>query len=129
MSSLKSWWLKWFAFFSPVAGWEDRFRRYKSGQHVWGIPGKPDKPKAIPFPLEWIPHRLELTSEDDEAAHARGFAFESVTCVDTGQEAGIGVALSCLRCGVPLHPEAAHMFGGFDPPCCNRCRLVVKLLF
>jgi hypothetical protein len=118
---------RWLAFFRPVRGWWERYTAFRRGATVWEIPGKPDKPKAVPFPLEWLPHRLALTAEDSEAAHLRGFAFEEVTCVDSGQKCGGGVAVSCLRCSVPLHPDAAHMFGGFDPPYCKRCKWVIKL--
>ena len=125
MSFLK----KWLAFFRPVLGWRERLLDYLRGQKAWPIPGKPDKPRVVPFPLEWIPHRSELTEEDDEAAHARGFVFLPITCVDSEQESLPGVAVSCCRCGVGLHPNAAHMIGGFDPPYCKRCKWVIKLLF
>jgi hypothetical protein len=120
---------KWFAFFRPVSGWKERLINFKSGQTTWEIAGNPELPKLIPFPLEWVPHRLELTDEDDEAAHARGFVFLPGTCVDSGKECEPGVVVSCLRCSVPLHPTAANMFGGFDPPYCHRCKWVLKLVF
>ena len=126
---VKQFLMKWWAFFHPADGWENRLRQMKSGNHTWEVPGRPELPKLVPFPLAWIPHRTDLTEEDSEAAHARGFEFLTDTCVDTGLVCEPGVVVSCLRCGVSLHPQAASMYGGFDPPCCNRCRLVVKLLF
>jgi hypothetical protein len=123
-----SFWSKWLAFFRPVAGWAQRLREAKAGRNVWEVPGKPEKSKLVPFPIEWMPHRLELTEEDDEAAHIRGFVFLPGTCVDTGKEAAVGDVVSCCRCGVPLHPLASHMIGGMDPPYCRRCRWVIKLV-
>ena len=121
-------WQKWIAFFSPMPGWKARYTKFLGGGTTWSVPGKPDKPQLIPFPLPWMPHRLKLTEEDDEAAHTRGFVFLPGVCADTGQRGEIGVIVSCLRCAVPLHPSAAHMYGGFDPPYCNRCKWVIKLL-
>ena len=119
---------KWIAFFRPIPGWAQRLRLHKAGQTAWDIPGKPDKPKVVPFPVEWIPHRLELTEEDDASTQARGFAFLPAVCVDSGKEAEIGVGVLCCRCGVELHPAAANMIGGFDPPYCRRCKWVIKLV-
>jgi hypothetical protein len=120
--------MKWFAFFLPLPGWLTRLREAKAGRNAWPVPGKPDKPMVVPFPIEWVPHRLELTGEDNDAAHARGFVFHAATCTDSEEEAAVGVAVSCCRCAVSLHPKAAHMIGGFDPPYCRRCRWVIKLL-
>lgn len=120
-------WQKWLAFFRPVPGWRDRLRKFKGGQTVWDVPGKPGKSKVVPFPLEWIPHRLEVTEEDDEATKERGFAMIPVTCIEGGEEAAVGVGVLCLRCGVPLHPRHANMVGGFDPPYCKRCKWPIKL--
>ena len=128
IEKLKVFVVKWIAFLRPLPGWKKRILEFRAKKNVWDVPGKPDKPKLVPFPLEWLPHRLELTDEDDEASHARGFVMLSGTCVDTGQECEPGVVVSCLRCGVPLHPTAANMVGGFDPPYCRRCEWPIKLL-
>lgn len=109
------------SFFNPVPGWKIRFREFQAGRRVWDVPGRPQCPKVIPFPIEWFPHRLSQ-DEDTEEEKARGFVFLDSLCIDTGKEIKPGVATLCLRCGVPLHPDAAHMMGGFDPPYCRRCR-------
>ena len=119
---------KWWAFLCPVPGWKERFLAAKAGKTIWQVPGKPEKPRLVPFPVEWMPHRCALTAEDDQASHARGFVFLPGVCVETGKELAVGVALSCCRCGVTLSPEAAHMYQGFDPPYCSRCRWVIKLM-
>lgn len=121
-------WMKWIAFFWPVPGWKRRLQEAKAGRNVWDVPGKPEKSKVVPWPVEWMPHRLELTEEDDETAHTRGFVFLPGVCVDTGLEAKVGEVVSCCRCRVALHPRAAHMIAGFDPPHCKRCRWVIKLV-
>jgi len=97
-------------------------------ENTWEVPGKPDRPKVVPFPVPWLPHRLELTEADDDADHARGFVFLPGVCVDSGKDCAVGVVVSCCRCGVSLHPAAAHMIAGFDPPYCSRCRWVIKLV-
>ena len=84
-----------------------------------------DKPKAMPFPLQWIPHTQD-ESQFEAADEARGFRFLDVVCCETGKDAPIGTGVLCLRCAVPLHPEAANMFGGFDPHYCNRCSSVIR---
>lgn len=119
---------KWIAFFRPRLGWAEMLREFKAGKNVWNIPGKPDKPQVVPFPIEWMPHRLELTEADDAAAQTRGFVFLPGVCVDSGKEVEIGVAVSCCRCAVTLHPGMAGMIAGFDPPYCSRCKWVIKLV-
>jgi len=179
---------KWFAFFRPVFGWRQRFLQFKSGSTTWDVPGHPNAPKVVPFPVQWIPHRitgaedeakaldlrLSLTEQQDileqrhraladvEASSAnavevgafealvknqqelvdklkartetqeglvsRGFEFLASTCVDSGKDAPVGVGVLCLRCGLPLHPEAANMMGGFDPPFCKRCSWPLLLI-
>jgi hypothetical protein len=119
---------KWIAFFHPLPGWLLRLREAKAGKNTWEVPGKPDRPKVVPFPVPWLPHRLELTEADDDADHARGFVFLPGVCVDSGKDCAVGVVVSCCRCGVSLHPAAAHMIAGFDPPYCSRCRWVIKLV-
>ena len=127
IEKLKMFVTRWIAFFRPIPGWKKRILEFKAGRTVWEVPNRPDVPKLVPFPLEWVPHRLELTDDDDEGSHARGWVMLSVTCIDSGEEAGPGVAVSCLRCGVPLHPRQANMIGGFDPPYCARCKWPIKL--
>lgn len=117
---------KWYAFFRPVDGWKERYRAYRAGVNTWPVPGKLDKPYVVPFPVEWIPARLELTEQDGPEAHARGFVLLDTTCVDTGNEAPAGVGVCCLRCGVHLHPIAANMYSTFDPPYCRRCKKKVR---
>ena len=125
---MMTFWLKWVAFFRPLGGWKTRYRQAKMGRNTWEVPGKPFSPKVIPFPVEWLPHRLDLVDGDNSSAHSRGFVFLPGVCVDTGKEVEVGTAVSCCRCGVTLSPEAAHMFSGFDPPYCKRCKWVIKLL-
>jgi hypothetical protein len=154
---------KWWHFFFPVKGWKPRYLAFTRGQKSWPVPGRPDAPHVMPFPVEWIPHRIVLavsgvgiaprqgeekkqddsaeqeavlqgpqrsTEEKDEtpSPHRMGFEFLSSTCSDTGKPLPIGVGVLCCRCGVPLHPEAASMFGGFDPPICRRCKPIVRLV-
>ena len=121
-------WLKWSAFFRPVGGWKVRLLEARAGRNTWEVPGKPHCSKVVPFPVQWLPHRLALTDEDTEADHTRGFVFLAGTCVDSGKYAKIGEAVNCCRCGVLLHPTSAHMFAGFDPPYCSRCKWPIKLL-
>jgi len=121
-----SFWLKWISFFRPVPGWAKRYRELRGGRNIWPVPGKEGKPKLVPFPIEWFPHRLELTAEDDEEAHARGFVFLPAVCAESGEEAAVGVVVSCCRCGIPLHPREADMVSDFDPPQCKRCRWIIK---
>ena len=118
---------KWWAFFSPVAGWKLRYRQYKAGKTVWDVPGKPEANKLVPWPLEWVPHRM--TQENDlEADQQRGFLFLPATCAETGQEAAVGEAVRCLRCGVDLHPKAANQLNSLTPPVCPRCTWLVRLV-
>lgn len=127
MSMIRRFFRKWAAFFRPVEGWKKRFLLFRGGVHTWEVPGLPEKSKVVPFPVQWIPHRMELTDEDDEASHTRGFVFLDVTCSDSGKDAPAGVGVLCLRCGLPLHPTAAHMVSDFNPPYCRRCKWPLKL--
>lgn len=115
---------KWSAFFSPVSGWKDRFLEFKSGRRTWAVPGKPDFPEVVPFPVEWVPHTFDEAEFDDKAREI-GFKFIDVVCCETGKPAPAGVGVLCLRCGIPLHPTAAGMIGGFDPPVCKRCSWIL----
>ena len=101
-----------------------RFKRFKGGAHTWEVPGKPDKPKVIPFPVQWIPHTTD-EEQFDTRDHERGFKFLDVVCCDSGKKAPIGVGVFCLRCAVPLHPTAAGMASDFDPPVCKRCSWIL----
>jgi hypothetical protein len=119
---------RWWAFFSPEKGWRDRYLAFRSGKNVWEVPGKPECPKVVPFPVQWIPHRLELLPEDDEAAHVRGFVFTQPVCSATGKTVPLGRGVNCLRCGVALHEARAHMVTSFSPPYCSRCRWPILLV-
>jgi hypothetical protein len=155
---MKNFFRKWLAFFRPVDGWKRRLLQFKSGNTAWEVPGKPDAPKVVPFPVQWIPWRaltsdeellalelkveiealekdedatteaLEALKQKSEAASALTARFLDCTCIDSGKLAPVGVGVLCCRCGVPLHPEYANMMGGFDPPYCNRCRWPLLLL-
>ena len=125
MIKLQRFFLAWRSFFFPAKGWKEMYLAFKRGHMMWEIPGKPP---VCPFPLEWLPVRLALTEGDSEEAHQRGFAFDSAVCTDTGVECLPGVGVRCLRCRVPLSPEAADAVGPIDPPTCARCRPVVRLL-
>ena len=122
MSRLRRFFFAWKAFFFPVKGWKAMYLAFRRGQKMWEIPGKPP---VCPYPLEWLPVRTSLTEEDDTASHNRGFAFTRAVCTDTGVECLPGVGVRCLRCGVPLSPEAADAVGPIDPPSCCRCRPVI----
>jgi hypothetical protein len=117
---------RWLAFFRPVKGWKMRYLQFKAGKNVWEVPDRPTVPKVVPFPVEWVPYRLS-TAADPPEVQARGFEFLDVKCAETGQDAAKGTAVSCLRCGIPLHPTAAHMVSGFDPPYCKRCHWPILL--
>lgn len=117
---------KWKAFFFPVKGWKERFKLYQRGTKTWSVPYDANAPKVLPWPVEWFPHRRVIETDAPEDKE-RGFVFLDTTCVDSGMSAPLGVAACCVRCGVHLHPEAAHMLGGFDPPICSRCYWVIKL--
>jgi hypothetical protein len=116
---------KWGAFFRPVPGWKKRYREASGGRQVWSVPGRDDVNKMIPWPLEWIPHRL--AEDEEDAAWEKGFEFLEATCIETGENLPIGVGVCCLRCGVPLHPLQARMTSGFSPPRCSRCHILVVI--
>lgn len=119
-----SFWRKWWAWLFPQPEWKKRYRRFKSGCTIWEIPGQPGK-RALLFPVEWVPHRLtDLSAREEEA----GFAIEDVICCDSGKSAPRGVGVLCLRCGVPLHPDAAGMVAPLDPPRCKRCAPLLLLV-
>tara|TARA_Y100000034_G_scaffold20681_1_gene23672 strand:- start:105 stop:518 length:414 start_codon:yes stop_codon:yes gene_type:complete len=118
---------KWWAFFRPVEGWEGRYRSYRGGRNVWEVPGKENCPKLTPFPLQWVPHRLELTDDDTPQAHHRGFELTVITCTDSGRVESGTLATLCCRCGVPLHSSRGHQNSPFDAPSCKRCRWIVRL--
>ena len=113
---------KWRAFFRPVSGWRKRYIEYRGGRIVWPGPTQP----LVPWPLEWFPHRL--TNLDTDRDKHNGFAFETVTCTDSGLTAGPGDAVSCLRCGVPLHQSATGAVSSVDPPKCRRCTWLLRFL-
>lgn len=114
---------KWVAFFFPRRGWKLQLRQYKAGMKTWEVPGKPDKPKVVPWPIDWIPHDFQLETEADEA---RGWRMLAATCVDSGKECEPGVGTCCVRCSVTLHPECANMIGPWDPPYCRRCAIFMS---
>lgn len=113
----------WKAFLRPVPGWHARYQEYLGGKNTWEVPGRPDVPKVVPFPVQWIPHRLDNLGPDDQA---RGFAFEPVVCSSSGKSAPVGTGVCCVRCGVPLHETEARMRNGFDAPKCWRCAPLIR---
>lgn len=125
--SMKRFLAKWWAYFHPLPGWKARYKMFKAGQHEWEIPGRPDASKTVPFPVDWIPHRLT----GDDVKPETGFVFLEPESIETGLKLEIGHGVRCLRCGVPLmdNPDEANMYGGFDPPCCRRCRKIVSRVF
>ena len=120
MNQLSFYLLRWKAFLFPVAGWKQRLREYKAGKTVWEVPGRPTAPKLVPWPIQWIPHRL-AESSDLELDQARGFIFLPSVCWESRKATVVGEGVLCCRCGIPLHPDYAHMLTGFDPPYCKRC--------
>jgi hypothetical protein len=108
----------------PLEGWEEKYKEQKSGKTVWDVPYDSTANKVVPWPVDWIPHR-QLTEEDSDADKAKGFVFVESTCAVTGKELPVGVGVACLRCGKHLHPSAANMAGGFDPPYCDGCKVFV----
>ena len=120
------WIQKFMAFFSPVPGWEERLRAFQDGKTSWEVPGKAECNNTVPWPVEWIPHRLygpeeELTQEESK----RGFEMLEIRCVDTGLQAEIGHGACCARCGVNIHPKA-NKTRGFQPPACRRCAFFIS---
>ena len=111
---------KWWRFFRPVAGWKQRYREYKGGRRMWPIPGKPNAPKAAPWPIEWIPH-TQKGLEGDDKWERLGWKPLSAICSVSGVDVPPGQAASCLRCGVSLSPVAAGQCNTQDPPRCSRC--------
>ena len=126
---MANWFRKWTAFFRPVKGWKERFLDFKRGRTSWPVPGRPECNQVAPWPVEWIPHRILKPGEGkDEVQEGIGFEFLTITCVDSGKEAGPGVGVSCCRCGVHLHPIASNQYSGMDPARCNRCKWVMGFL-
>lgn len=117
--------LRWKAFFLPKLGWKERLLDFKKGRQSWPNPYNTAMP-ILMWPVEWLPHRpvIETDTEQDKE---RGFVFLDTVCAETNKPAEKGVATCCVRCGIHLHPDAANMFSGFDPPQCNRCYWVIKL--
>lgn len=114
----------WKAFFSPIQGWKARLRLFRRGTKTWAVPYDDKAPHVMPWPVQWFPHR-KLIETDEDKDKERGFVFLDSVCVDSGVPIEKGVATSCVRCGVHLHPEKANMSGGFDPPICRRCYWVI----
>lgn len=110
----------WWAWLHPVSGWRLRYRRFKAGQTVWPVPGAPQADPVCPWPVEWIPHRLDPSDP-------RGFVFLDSTCAETGVPIRVGVGCRCLRCGIDLHPNVANQVSHFDPPRCRRCNVLLAV--
>lgn len=128
MSSMIVWMQKWWAFLRPMPGWKERLLAYRGGQTIWEVPGKPECNKVVPWPLEWVPHRVYDASETlTDVDAVRGFEMTEVTCVDTGKTAKVGDSTCCARCGVPLHPDA-NRTNGFKPPACRRCATIISFV-
>lgn len=115
---------KWLAFLRPRSGWLAQYRQALAGRNVWEVPNRPECPKLIPWPLDWIPHRL-TTAEDPIDDFSRGWVDKEEVCVDTGKiVSSATMGCRCCRCGVPLHPTVAYpLFGGpgYNAPFCSRC--------
>lgn len=111
---------RWRRFFHPIPGWKLRYRQYKAGQTVWAVPGKEDADPVCPWPVQWIPVRLDPSLE-------RGFEFLESECSESYRPLPIGVGVCCVRCGIHLHPDRANVVGHFDPPRCSRCAPLVAL--
>ncbi len=126
---MTNWFRRWVAFFRPMPGWKGRFLEFKKGRTGWSVPGRPECHQVAPWPIEWIPHRL-LSAGDpvDEEHPLRGFQFLIATCAETGKLADVGVGVRCCRCGIDLHPIAAHQFSAFEPGRCSRCKWVMGFL-
>jgi hypothetical protein len=122
-----SWFSKWHAFFFPVVNWKFRYGLFRGGKKIWKVPENPSKPVLMPFPLQWVPHSLNEEDFTTKAQHKSGFALIEVRCTDTGVRVAAGEGVSCLRCGVPLHPLAANAFSPMDPPVCKRCSWIILL--
>jgi len=121
LASISRWFSCWRSFFSPVPGWKQRYLAFKGGKTTWAVPDRPESPQVIPFPVQWIPHRLSVI-EDPEDVRLRGFAFlKEVISAESGTMLTRDDAVACLRCGIHLSAKEAHMIGGFDPPYCKRC--------
>lgn len=122
---IRRWMHKWWAFLRPVPGWKERLLAFRSGQTAWEVPGRPECNKVIPWPVEWIPHRMYAPDEQvSEEQAKRGFALGEAVCVDTGKVGRIGEVACCARCGVTLHPDA-NRTSGFKPPACRRCATLI----
>ena len=125
----KRWLRRCLAFFRPLEGWKERLSLFQGGTATWDVPGNPAANKVIPWPLQWVPHKLHSAENPptDDAALARGFDFVHPTvCVDSGRSLALGVGVRCVRCAVDLHPALAGQRTGSDPPSCRRCRILVS---
>lgn len=116
---------RWWSFLFPVTGWKERYRAYKHGQLTWEVPGRPDVNKVTPWPVEWLPHRLDNLEDKWQKL---GFQPIESTCVETGAKLAPGIGVRCVRCGVSLSPKAAHMRTLHDPPHCRRCSFIIALV-
>ena len=114
----------WYLWFAPLPNWKQRVVEYRAGRRVWDLPWNPNAPKAVPFPVEWIPHRPAHLADGREVLN-KGVVLLDAKCEITGKTAEVGVGVCCCRCGIDLHPDAAHMINPMSIPVCWRCSLVM----
>lgn len=120
----------WRAFFSPQRGWADRYDQYLKGKRVWPVEESPSLPPTIPFPVEWIPVQwIEVDEGIDWVQPTSTFRLCSSVSAESGTPLPIGKGVRCVRCGIHLHEDEAHMYSPYDPPKCSRCQWIIRLLF
>ena len=104
------------AFFSPLSGWAERVRLYRTGNVIWAVTGRPELPPTAPWPTEW-------TVVDFAPAMGGGvdMTYPDTVSDVSGREAKGEDAVRCARCGIHLHVAEAGMQTNIDIPACSWC--------
>jgi hypothetical protein len=104
------------AFFSPLAGWKERVRKFRAGTVVWYIPEYPAMDPVCPWPSEWTV--VSMTPTEDCKANIE---YLDTVSVVSGREAKGEDAVRCARCGIHLHVADTTMEHNLDIPACSWC--------
>lgn len=105
----------------PRRGWRALVLDYRRGRIVWPVPGRPDAPHVLPFPIQWTASRVLALGEGPRRGWEPVVDAPCAACQRPLGQNGV----RCVRCAVLLHESCAGMETTTAIPSCSVCRLSV----
>jgi len=109
------------AYLFPVTNWKRRLADFRRGNTIWPVEGHPELPAMCPWPIQWTPYEIIVDGEGN-----KGVKFIPVRSAVSGILAEGELAVSCCRCGIPLHVKDTTMQTNLDVPYCSWCASSVE---